>query len=182
VADVELTALVSERPERFERLVRPHARLIAGVVRRVCGRRHQALAPDVEQEVYLAVWKRLGSGKEIEHPASYLYRVALTTAIAVVRRNSSGSTSLDDPAVGDPADPQPGGIPLAERARIIGEVLERLEPDEARALRAYLAGFSHVEIADLYGWSESVARHRVYRTLERLRAEAGGGKEGDDGS
>ena len=61
----------------FETLVRQHARLMAAAIRRVCGRRHGALIPDVEQEVHLALWKRLGSGKEITHPASYLYRVAL---------------------------------------------------------------------------------------------------------
>jgi RNA polymerase sigma-70 factor, ECF subfamily len=173
---------VADRPEKFERLVRPHARLIAGVIRRVCGRRHQALVPDVEQEVYLALWKRVGSGKEIDYPASYLYRVALTTAIAVVRRNRSDVTSLDDPAVGDPPDRPLAAMPEAERVRIIAQVLERLEPDEARALRAYLAGFSHLEIAQLYGWTESVARHRVYRTMERLRSEAAGKGEGQGGS
>lgn len=173
---------MAERPEQFERLVRPHARLIAAVIRRVCGRRHRALVPDVEQEVYLALWKRLGSGKEIEFPASYLYRVALTTAIAVVRRHGIVWTSLDDPAVGDPPDRPPIEMPEAERARAIAQVLERLDPDEARALRAYLAGFSHLEIAQLYGWSESVARHRVYRTMERLRAEAKGRGEAEGGS
>ena len=172
---------MAERPERFEHLVRPHARLIAGVIRRVCGRRHQALVPDVEQEVYLALWKRLGAGKEIEHPASYLYRVALTTALRLVRRQAAEPASFEEAGVEDREEPQPGGIPVAERARMIAEVLERLDPDDARALRGYLAGFSHVEIARLYGWSESVARHRVYRTLERLRAEAGG-RKGDDGS
>jgi RNA polymerase sigma factor (sigma-70 family) len=156
----------------FEALVRRYSRLMASAIRRVCGRRHSALVPDVEQEVHLALWKRLGSGKEISHPASYVYRVALLTALAVVRRQSDDALSLDDPAFGDPPVPVPGDLQPAERARVIGEVLERLEPDEARALRAYLAGFNHVEVARLYGWGESVARHRIYRTLERLRAAA----------
>jgi RNA polymerase sigma-70 factor (ECF subfamily) len=173
---------VSETKDPFERLVRPHARLIAGVIRRVCGRRHQALVEDVEQEVYLALWKRLAGGKEIEHPTSYLYKVALTTAVAVIRRRGIDWTSLDDPAVGDPPARPVAEMPEAERARLIGQLLERLEPDDARALRAYLAGFSHVEIARLYGWSESVARHRVYRTMERLRAEVGATKETPGGA
>lgn len=160
------------REEDFEQLVRRYSRLIAAAVRRVCGRRHHTLLPDVQQEVYLALWKRLGAGKEIRHPASYLYKMALTTALAVVRRQLPAS-SLDDLGVADVADVAPGGLPLAERARIVGEVLERLEPDEARALRGYLAGLNYVEVARLYGWSEAVARHRIYRTLERLRRDAG---------
>lgn len=159
----------------FEKLVRQHARRMASAIRRVCGRRHRALVADVEQEVHLALWKRLQSGKTIEYPASYLYKVALTTALAVVRRieREVPMAEREDEAVdGHNPGPQAPGLSMAERSAILSETLERLEPDEARALRGYLAGFNHAEVAELYGWSESVARHRIYRTLERLRAEA----------
>ena len=102
---------MAERTEQFEDLVRGHARLMAAAIRRVCGRRHAALVPDVEQEVHLALWKRLGSGNEIRHPASYVYRVALLTALAVVRRNADLAQSLDDPdgpPSEEPAAPEPG--------------------------------------------------------------------------
>ncbi len=158
------------RPQEFERLVAENARIIGAAIRRVCGRRYGSLVPDVEQEVYLALWKRLQVGKEIEHPASYLYKVALTTAIAVVRKLRPEAASLED------LDRPPGATPAAagellpeERARLIEQALASAEPDQARALRAYLAGFNHREVAALYGWSESVARHRIYRGLERLR-------------
>jgi RNA polymerase sigma factor (sigma-70 family) len=167
--------------EELDSLLRRHARTMASAIRRVCGRRHRILIEDVEQEVYLALWKRLGGveggGKEIAHPASYLYRVALLTALAVVRRQGGETVALDDArAVADPPAPAlPDGLEPAEAAAVIAEVLARLEPDEARALRAYLAGFNHAEVARLYGWSEAVARHRIYRTLERLRAAARAG-------
>lgn len=164
-----------QRHERFERLVREHARVMASAIRRVCGRRYRALVPDVEQEVYLALWKRLRDGNEIEYPVSYLYKVALTTALGVVRRVEREAPLPEgrgDPEV--PHDPAPdaSGLSSAERAVILRETLDRLESDESRALRGYLAGFNHTEVAELYGWSESAARHRIYRTLEQLRTEA----------
>src|SRR5262245_29399925 len=70
----------------METLVRRYAGLIASAIRRVCGGARRHLQPDVEQDVYLALWKRLQTGKSIDHPASYLYKVALTTALASVRR------------------------------------------------------------------------------------------------
>jgi RNA polymerase sigma factor (sigma-70 family) len=164
--------------QQFEALVRRHAKLVGAVVRRVCGRSHASLAPDAEQEVYLALWKRLGSGKEIEHPISYLYKMALTTALAVVRRHRR-----QEPLDQLPASPAPvrGALEPAERRRLLAEILGALPPEEARALKAYLAGFNHAEVARLYGWSESVARHRIYRTLERLReAESRTEGAGDD--
>lgn len=160
---------VAPSATEFERLIRTHARVMAAAIRRVCGRRHGALVPDVQQEVYLALWKRLHSGKEIEHPVSYLYKVALTTALAMVRKldPERGDTPLDEEPAGRPA---PGAaLHPMERARLIEEVLGKLDADEGRALRAYLAGYNHEEVARLYGWSASVARHRIYRSMEKLR-------------
>jgi RNA polymerase sigma factor (sigma-70 family) len=154
----------------FTSLIDSHARVIASAIRRVCSRRHRSLIPDVEQEVRTALWKRLQGGKEIEHPVSYLYKVALTAALAVVRRQDR-----EEPAL--PPDTEPAGVTSAsysgllpaEQSCLLAEALERLPSEESRAIRAYLAGFNHVEVAALYGWTSSVARHRIYRGLESLR-------------
>jgi RNA polymerase sigma-70 factor (ECF subfamily) len=159
---------VDSREKRFAVLVDEHARVIASAIRRVCSRRHRALVPDVEQEVRAALWKRLEGGKEIAHPVSYVYKVALTTALAAIRRNPEPvepSTERETP--GDRA-PFLGLLP-AEQTRLLGEALARLPSDEARAIRAHLAGFNHEEIAALYGWTASVARHRIYRGIGKLR-------------
>ncbi len=167
---------MEKRQAEFDRLLRDHARVVSSAIRRVCSRRYGSLVPDVEQEVYVALWKRLESGKEIVHPVSYLYKVALTTALSVVRRHVSAGEPLP-PGDGDPDAPTPGYLGLApvEQSRLLSEVLARLPADESRAVRAYLAGFNHVEVAALYAWSPSVARHRIYRGLESLRGLLKGG-------
>jgi RNA polymerase sigma-70 factor (ECF subfamily) len=159
---------VPSSPSDFEHLIRAHARVMAAAIRRVCGRRHGALVPDVQQEVYLALWKRLQSGNPIDHPVSYLYKVALTTALAMVRKLGPDRAAPEEEA-DLAAAPDARALHPLERARLLAEVLEALEPDEARALKAYLAGFGHAEVARLFGWTESVARHRVYRSMEKLR-------------
>ncbi len=159
---------VASQTREFERLIREHARLMAAAIRRVCGRRHGALVPDVEQEVHLALWKRLQAGNEIAHPTSYLYKMALTTALAMVRklRPELDVEAAEAVAVGGH---QAFDLEPVERSHLLAEALATLEADEARALRAYLAGFNHKEVARLYGWTESVARHRIYRSMEALR-------------
>jgi RNA polymerase sigma factor (sigma-70 family) len=139
-------------------------------VRRVCGRRHPDLIPDVEQEIRLALWKRLQGGDDIRHPASYLYKVALATSLAVIRRYRPDREELD----AEPAErvAREAGLPAllpAERDRLVQQLLATLDADASRALRGYLAGLNHVELAALYGWTPSTARHLVYRSLERLR-------------
>lgn len=155
---------------KFDHLVRTHARVVGSAIRRVCGRRHRILIPDVEQEVYLALWKRLGDGRGIDHPVSYLYKMALTTALGVIRKLAPPEVELDEEVrEPPPAAPPPGELLPAERARFLGQLFERLPAEQARALRAYLAGFNHTEVAGLYGWSESVARHRIYRAIDELK-------------
>lgn len=159
---------MSSGRDRFDALLRENARIVSSAIRRVCGRRHGALVPDIEQEVSLALWKRLDSGKEIEHPVSYLYKMALTTALAVVRRHAP---ARDEP-VEDGDLPAPGGflgLDRAEQGRLLSEALGGLPGEQSRAVRAYLAGFNHVEVARLFGWTPSAARHHIYRGLERLR-------------
>ena len=79
-----------------------------------------------------------------------------TTSGAIDARSRGGSTEL---------------LP-AERARLLEQLMGRLPADQSRALRAHLAGFNHKELAVLFGWSESIARHRIYRGLAALKAEA----------
>ena len=74
----------------LEVLLARYARMIDAVARRVCGRHHHCLLPDVEQEVRLALWRRLQDGDAIRHPAAYVYKVALATSLAVVRRYRPG--------------------------------------------------------------------------------------------
>src|SRR5262245_2767780 len=155
----------------FDELVRNYSRVAAAAIRRVCALRYRSLIPDIEQEVYTALWRRLQGGKEIEHPVSYIYKTALTTALAVVRKNVPETVSIaaGEESVPDEQDGAFADLLPAERSRLLAEVLEQLPAEQSRAVRAHLAGYSHTEIAALYGWSGSVARHRVYRGIEMLK-------------
>jgi len=164
---------MSSGSEDFDRLARLHARVMGAAIRRVCGRRYRALVPDVEQEVHFSLWKLVRAGKEIANPTSYLYKMALTTALAVVRGIESKGGLGEEQVEETPAasNPTRGGLGEVERRVFVKEVLDRLDPDESRALRAYLAGFNHREVAAMFGWSVAIARHRIYRSIQRLKRE-----------
>lgn len=159
----------------FEKLIEDHARVMSGAIRRVCGARHREHIPDIQQEIRLALWKHIRSGKRIDHPVSYLYKVALTTAAAFLERVGAWHHLPDSPGDGGPpvGRPEPRGLHPVEEAHLVAELLGRLPRDQERAVRAYLAGFNHQEVARLFEWSPSRARHNIYRGLERLRADRG---------
>lgn len=158
----------------FSALIDDHARLIASAIRRVCSRRHRALVPDIEQDVRTALWKRLQGGKEIEHPVSYIYKVAMTTALAAIRRFPSLPDPPPERAARGAEGPSFLGLLPAEQSRLLAEALGGLPEEEGRAVRAHLAGFNHTEVARLYDWTPSTARHRIYRGLDRVRASLKG--------
>ncbi len=157
----------------YETLVDKHARVMSSAIRRVLGRRLEALVPDVEQDVRLALWKRIRTGKKIEHPVSYVYKAARTTALGVLKHRALEATPLDEGSMANlkarQTEERDHLLP-AERTRLLEQMLEQLSTDQSRALRGYLTGMNHREVARLYGWSESVARHRIYRGLEALKS------------
>ena len=147
-----------------------HARLISRAVRRVCGRRHATLVPDVEQEVRLALVKALGGGKEIRFPTTYVYKVSLRIGLTMIRRFAAEVPVEILPEPAPEASGAPGGdLSPAERAVLLRQCMATLGEEPRRALTAYLNGLNHQEVAALYGWSEPKARHHIYRGIEALR-------------
>ncbi|MDQ6894953.1 MAG: RNA polymerase sigma factor [Acidobacteriota bacterium] len=170
----------------FEELLEKYGDLLRQAIARVCPRRLGLQFDDIEQEARLRLWKTMQGETEIESPASYLYRIALTTTIDAVRRatarreeqlhfeneSSAGappSARLREPATDTAHSPEA----LAESRVLIGKVeaaMNRLSSDRRRAVGLHLRGFTPQEIASLLAWSESKARSLVYRGLADLRA------------
>lgn len=167
------TTVVETREDDFVTFTQQYARIIRHTIWRVCGTTYPALQDDVEQEVYLVLWERWQNAQGIDSPVSYLYKVALRTALAVLRTHA-GTLSLDDVDPGvmtHHAAPADESL-TTERALLLRAYLERVPEEQARAIRAYLAGFTQGEIAKLYGWSAAVTRHRIYRGIQALHALA----------
>ncbi len=160
---------MAPKRSEFDQIVRKYSTVIAAAIRRVCLQRYESLLPDVTQEVHVALWKAIKEKKQIDNPAAYIYRVALTTGLKIVEREKrqavASSSSENSEAMVDPRSE------ILERAKLLEQLLDKLKPDEAKALRAYLAGYSHTEIAQLFGWSPSVARHNVYRSIDKLKRQ-----------
>ena len=69
---------------QLEDLVRRFSRLVRSVAARVGGSRGSQIAEDVEQEVFVNIWKQLGREQSIENPSSYLYRCAVRETLRLL--------------------------------------------------------------------------------------------------
>jgi RNA polymerase sigma-70 factor (ECF subfamily) len=168
---------------RFESLVREYGRFLRAVIVRVCPRNMGIQIADVEQEARIRFWKALQSEREIDNPASYLYRIAVNAAIDATRRVvARHEEQLRTEAEAEEAEPRPG-FPLEtspeqapDRIAARHQILQRVEAaigalaEKRRiAVELHLQGMSTREIAELTSWSEPKARNLLYRGLSELR-------------
>src|SRR5437762_14082402 len=71
---------------RLEHLLERYATLLRSLIARHCPRHLGLDVADIEQEARLRLWRALDREKELADPASYIYRIAVTTTIDAVRR------------------------------------------------------------------------------------------------
>lgn len=163
----------ADDPE-LETLVRKYSRLVRATASRVGGGRGRQIAEDVEQEVFLSIWKQLEREQSIVNPSSYIYRSAVRETIRLLSRERPDETTMDEHAATTIADraPTPAERLFAgERGQILSEAIKSLPIDRRRAVQAYLAGFSVPEVMKMYGWSYERARNLSARGMADLRAE-----------
>ncbi|MCI0333140.1 MAG: RNA polymerase sigma factor [Planctomycetes bacterium] len=136
---------------------------------------------DLLQEVLLQVWMSIPSFRAESKATTWLYRVALNTALAWKRRETKhrdgrralavASAVTDD--CGTPSDLH------AKREAVdrLYEVVRALAPADRALVLLYLDGLSYSDMAEVIGISESNVGVRLNRVKKSLAAQL---KETDD--
>jgi RNA polymerase sigma factor (sigma-70 family) len=158
---------------QLEALVRQFSRLVRSVASRVGGQAGRQIADDVEQHVFLNLWKQLRREQSIENPSSYIYRCAVRETVRLLAAGRVAAASPLEP--NEPEPPSPANSPAdqlaaRERTRAVAEALKTLPLDRRRAAQAYLSGFSVAETMTMYGWTYQRARNLSARGMADLRA------------
>ena len=172
---------IEEHERRFRQWLGEHTGLLLKVVRSFAeGRADQ---DDLFQEIMLQVWMALPGFRGESKATTWLYRVALNTALAWKRgekKRRGRQVSLPEVDVEAVAGAAP-----SEDAERNGQVVDQLYaairdlPPVKRALVVlYLDGFSYREISEVVGISESnvgVSLNRIKRDLAAAVKEVGHG-------
>jgi len=167
----------TKHEQRFLALVREND----GRLRHIC----RVYARDVEarkdlyQEIMFQLWRSLPSFAGASSIDTWVYRVALNTALTHVRRRSVHvETPLDqdhveaaDLALLDATDDTPD---LGEQSERLYAAIDRLGDVDRMLVTMHLDDRSYREIAEVIGISEShvgVKLHRIRKALARSLAE-----------
>jgi len=130
---------------------------------------------EVLQEVRIRLWRAGDGGKDLDDlGSSYLYRVATSAAVDLLRRRRArgADRSTDVTEAGDLPSGESSPHEQVEAGELAGQIdraVESLSTDRRVAVRFYLSGYDRDHIARVLGWSEARTRNLLYRGLEDLR-------------
>jgi RNA polymerase sigma factor (sigma-70 family) len=130
---------------------------------------------EVLQDVRIRLWQAGEGGKDLEDlGSSYLYHVATTAALDVLRRRrarrADDTEDIRERTDLTTDDPTPHtALERRELAAQIDAALDTLSLDRRVAVRLHLTGYDRVDIARMLGWTEARTRNLLYRGLDDLR-------------
>jgi RNA polymerase sigma factor (sigma-70 family) len=168
--------------QAFSRLYERTSGHLFAVVLRI--QRDRAMAEDLLQEVYVAVWKAASSFDAARsQPLTWLTHIARNRAIDSLRRAQSQprteSLSVDDDdGQPDPAEAlasdEPGPLDLLNQAsekRELTQCMERLTPTQRQSVAlAFYDGLSHAEVAAHLREPLGTVKSWVRRALNTLKS------------
>jgi RNA polymerase sigma-70 factor, ECF subfamily len=165
----------------FETVYDRHAGAAFSLAHRIC--RERALAEDVVQEGFLALWRN-GSRYDSSRGSlrSWLLRIVHNRAIDALRRGAARDAlhGDDDGIMERLVSPVFTDVELIQRdeAREVRLALERLPLDQRRVIElAYFRGLTHVEIASILGAPVGTIKGRMRLGLAKMRIALGGAAE-----
>jgi len=169
----------------FGKIVEHYQRRVFAVAYRMTC--NAAQAEELAQEVFLRVWRKLGTFRPSAPLGPWLLRLASNVCINALKKRRVPTVSMqaadEEGGTREPAADGPDASELAARR----ELAERLEaaiaelPDEYRLVVTlrHVEGLSYEEIAAALDAPLGTVKVRLFRARERLRRLLGPGVEGD---
>lgn len=154
--------------EDFLRLIQQNSGIIYKICRAYCA--NTADREDLAQEIIYQLWKAGKSYDDNYKFTTWMYRVALNTAISFYRVNnkSAATIAIDDTDI--PAeDTSNDGTASAENIKLLQQYISELKELDKALMILYLEAKSYKEIADITGITETNVATKISRIKEKLK-------------
>lgn len=133
---------------------------------------------DLYQEILFQIWRGLPALKEKQFANTWLYRVAINTAISFVRKRVSRTGRVvpveHDELTRAIESRQPAHADTDERIAELYAAIYKLDPLEKALVTLFLEDFTYEQIAEATGITANnvgVMLHRAKKKLSSLMAE-----------
>ncbi len=182
-----ITECLEGRPAAFGELVHRYQNRLYNTVLRMIGNSEDA--QDVVQEAFLHAYQSLASFKGDSLFFTWIYRIAINTAISLKRKQKSMISIDGHPDSGQLIDPldssessRPGhALEMAEEEQSLRNALARLSPEHRTVLVLKdIEGHKYEEMAELLEVPIGTIRSRLHRARLELRELLQGEESSDD--
>ena len=143
-------------------LIERHSAAIDKVCRQFCSSAEDRA--DLRQEVLLNLWRGWKRYKPEYRPITWVYRVALNTAITYRRRQRRQVPTVALEVFDVPNDEE-----AVAQVEHLKELLAQLPVADQRVMGLYLDGWSAAEMARLLGTTPSAVGTRLGRIKQKIR-------------
>lgn len=153
---------MTDKEQLFRNLVGRHSDLIW----HICSDYTLSAAWETEdafQEVLCVLWRDLDKFRGESGEATWVYRVATNTMLAIKRKFSNR------PQPEAPTDNRTEADP--ENYRELMQLVDSLEETDARIIHAHLDGFDQREIASMTGLAQPTVARRMARAKKWIREQ-----------
>jgi RNA polymerase sigma-70 factor (ECF subfamily) len=162
--------------DAFERIYRLHSRRVYALCLRMVGDPMQA--EDLTQDVFLQVFRKIGTFRGESAFSTWLHRIAVNIALMRLRKKALAETSID--AIANPEEetaqpPQEFGGPdlrlngVIDRITLQAAINELAPGYRAMFILHDIQGYEHNEIAQMFGCSAGNSKSQVHKARMRLR-------------
>lgn len=157
----------SAQEQHFDRLIRDHALMILKVCRMYTT--HQADRQDLYQEIVLQLWKAFPGFRGEAKFGTWLYRVAINTAITGLQRQARRISTHPIDHVDDVPITHSASHSEHELWPILQQAIEQLNDVEKAMMMLYLEDFSYDEMETILGITGTTLRVKMNRIKEKLK-------------
>jgi RNA polymerase sigma-70 factor (ECF subfamily) len=153
--------------ETFIKLVSEHRGMLYKVCRLYCFT--ESDRQDLLQEIIFQLWRSYPSFRGEARISTWLYRIALNTAISGLRKQKRLVTTVDPESL--PTELQDIQYPAEkeEQLRLLYTAIDRLSEVEKALTMLYLEDRSYQEMEDILGISQNNLRVKMNRIRDKLR-------------
>lgn len=132
--------------------------------------RNQADQHDLYQEIVLQLWKAFGSFRNESKISTWMYRVAMNTAITRLRKDKKKGQQVPISQVvlnrTETTD-----VAFEERLKVLYQHIEKLNDLEKGLILLFLENKSYEEMAEITGLSVSNVGTRLSRIKAKLKSQ-----------
>lgn len=158
--------MIPEEEKYFLDLIEKHKGILLKIVRMYMDTEDDR--KDLQQEIVIQLWKSHQSFKGQSQFSTWMYRVAINTAISYFKKEKKKNETFIRQDIPDVPAPEYDGK-HEHKMEIFYQAVQQLKPVEKALIFYLLEGLPYKEISQNLGISEGNVRVKLNRTKEKLQ-------------